>query len=603
MRREKRDAGLLGQLRMVLSMAGARPVRWGFSIVAVSLVLAALDTLGVAAMVPLTQLITGASTDEGFLRVFADLFGTSDPASLIPAVALLVAGLFVAKSIASIGFRWWLLGRTSRVSALASTELLRRYILAPYADHRARRMSEVYRNITDATTQSASVLLAGVGMVTDLLLLAAITAVLAIAAPAVTLLTIVLFAGAVVGIQRLLRRRQSRIGEEMAAASLEAWQFLMPGLDGFREARLTASASAFVDGFQRARLRSAHAGRQMGIMSEAPRYVLEIGFIIAILVVSVSLFNSTDPSTAFTVLGVFAAASVRALPTLNRVSANLATMRTGRVGLGIFTRAATTLADGGRHDEAPRTDEPYVGDIEVRDLAFTYPDAAEPVLHDLSLTIAANRTTAFVGSSGAGKSTLVDLILGLLEPTAGTIECGGRPILDDRARWYAGLGVVPQDVFLINDTLRANIAFGVPADRIDDSRVSEVVRLAQLESVVAGLADGYDTLVGDRGVRLSGGQRQRIGLARALYRNPSVLVLDEATSALDNVTEHEISATLEQLKGTMTIVIVAHRLSTVRNSDTLVFLKDGSVAAKGHFDDVRRDSPEFARIVELGELN
>ncbi|GAA1469083.1 ABC transporter ATP-binding protein [Microbacterium thalassium] len=602
MQRSPQQPGLIAQLRSMLEMAGARPLPWISGIIAVSLILAALDTLGVAAMVPLTQLMTGASTDSGALKILADTFGTSDPAELIPIVALVVAGLFIGKSIAAIFFRWWLLGRTSKIAALSATELLRRYVLAPYADHRARRVSEVYRSINEATNQSASVLLALVSLVTDILVLTAIGAVLAVAASTVTVLTIAVFAVAVVGIQRLLRRRQSRIGEEMAAASLEAWSFLIPGLDGFREARLTSSASAFVEGFRKARLRSAHAARQMGIVAEAPRYVLEIGFIVAILVISVLLFTSSDPATAFTVLGVFAAASVRAIPTLNRVTGSLTTMRVGRVGLGIFTRAASELAAGGAHDEVPRSDERYAGDIAIRDLSFAYRGSDDPVLRDLTLTIAANRTTAFVGSSGAGKSTLVDLVLGLLEPTRGTIECGGRSILDDRAAWYSGLGVVPQDVFLVNDTLLANIAFGVPEADADLDRVHEVIRMAQLEEVVAGLPEGLHTTVGDRGVRLSGGQRQRVGLARALYRRPSVLVLDEATSALDNVTEHEIAMTLEGLKGTLTIIIVAHRLSTVRNADTLVFLQDGTISAKGRFDEVRRENADFARLVKLGEL-
>jgi ABC-type multidrug transport system fused ATPase/permease subunit len=239
----------------------------------------------------------------------------------------------------------------------------------------------------------------------------------------------------------------------------------------------------------------------------------------------------------------------------------------------------------------------------LRDLSFRYPDAEDFVLRGISLEIRENRTTAFVGSSGAGKSTLLDVVLGLLQPTEGQVVVGGRVIVDDLAGWYAGLGVVPQDVFLLNDTLATNIAFGVPRDEIDRDRVHEVVRMAQLESLVGQLPEGLETVVGERGVRLSGGQRQRIGLARALYRRPRVLVLDEATSALDNVTEHEIAKTLGALQGTLTIVIVAHRLSTVRHADTLVFLKDGQVQTEGTFEEVRAGNADFARLVELGELD
>lgn len=603
MARATREDGLIGQLRLLLRMAGVRPKRWIAATITVSILLAALDTLGVAAMIPLTQLVSGVEVDGGVLGWVASVVGTSSPSTLIPVVAAAIAIIFVGKSIAAIVFRWWLLGRTTRISALVSTELMRRYVLAPYADHRGRRMSEIYRNINDSTNQSASVLLGIVSLGTDTLMLAAIVTVLAITAPVITLMTVVLFVVFVLGVQRLLRGRQSRIGEEMAEAGLQSWQYLMPALDGFREARLTSSAASFVDGFRASRLRSARAARQMGIIADSPRYVLEIGFIIAILGISAILFTTGTPQQALTVLGVFAAASLRALPTLNRVSANLATIRTGQVGLGILSRAVAELDAGGTHDERPRSDVRYTGDIVLRDLTYQYPGAERPAVDAVSLVIPENTTTAFVGSSGAGKSTLLDLLLGLLEPSAGTIECGGRPILDDKASWYSNLGVVPQDVILMNDTLAANIAFGLrPADR-DGERMREVIAMAQLTDLVAELPDGLDTVIGERGTRLSGGQRQRLGLARALYRAPRVLVLDEATSALDNVTEHEIAETLARLGGRMTIIIVAHRLSTVRGADTLAFLKDGRLQDTGTFAEVRAANADFARLVELGKLD
>lgn len=594
---------LVSQLRALLVLADARPSGWVASTVGASVVLAVLDSLGIAAMIPLTQLIAGVETDSGVLGWISEATGRSTPQELIPLVAGAVAVLFIGKSVAALLFRWWLLGRTTRVSATLARGMFRRYVLAPYADHRTRRLSEVYRNISTSTAQSTGVLLATISMCTDVMMLIAITAVLAVTAPVVTILTVVIFGGFVLGLQRLFRKRQSQLGEVTSEAALQAWQYLMPGLDGFREARLTSSSERFVDGFYQARLRGANASRTMGILGEAPRYVLEIGFVLMIGGISIILFATGSPNNALTVLGVFGAAALRALPTLNRVSANLATMRTGRIGLEIVLSSTAELDQRGTHVETPIDDTPYRGNIELRNLSFRYADSATDVLTDLSLRIRENATTAFVGSSGAGKSTLLDLVLALQDPTSGTIECGGRSIFADRAAWYAGLGVVPQDVFLVNDTLRSNIAFGVQPERVDHDRVAEVIRMSQLGELVQTLPDGLDTVVGERGVRLSGGQRQRLGLARALYRRPRVLVLDEATSALDNATEYEIAETLRGLQGSMTILIVAHRLSTVRGADTLVFLKDGRIEATGTFTEVRDASAEFARLVSLGELN
>jgi ABC-type multidrug transport system fused ATPase/permease subunit len=590
-------------LRTLLSLAGAASPGWITAAVAGSLALAVLDTLGVAAMVPLMALLTGTDTTTGALGVLSGVLGSTDVQTLLPIIAGFVAVVFVLKSAGTIVFRWWLLGRTTRISADAATELLRRYVLAPYAVHRSRRLAEVYRTINDASAQAAGVLLGVIGIASDLLVLVAIVAILLVASPVATLFAAVFFAVLLGGVQALLRRRQGRIGEEMAEAALESWQFLLPSLDGFREARLTSSAASLVAGFSGAKRRSAQALRSLSLVSELPKYLLEIGFVVAVVGVSGILVATGSGAEALSVLGVFAAASLRALPTLNRVSATFAIVRSGQAGLRIVSEAAEELASEGAHDETPGPGGRYSGDIALEHVTYRYADSDVDVVRDVSLVIQRNATTAFVGSSGAGKSTLLDLVLGLLPPTSGRILCGGRPIDEDPAAWYAGLGVVPQDVFLLDATVAANVAFGVPAAEVDHGRVREVLRTAQLEEFVGGLPQGLDTRVGERGVRLSGGQRQRLGLARALYRRPSVLVLDEATSALDNRTEHEISRAVAELHGSMTVLVVAHRLSTVRGADRLLFLDGGRIEGAGTFEEVRAAHPGFAQLVALGELS
>ncbi|UWF77893.1 MULTISPECIES: ABC transporter ATP-binding protein [Microbacterium] len=595
--------GRIPGLRRLLETTGAAPGRWIATTVLVSLLLAGLDMLGVFAMLPLMQLITDGGVRGPFLEWVAGLVGSRDVATVLPVVAAMVVLTFLVKSIGALAFRWWLLGRTTRVSALAAAELMRRYVLAPYGAHRKRSASEIYRNVNDATGQASSVLLAVIGICTDVVTMAGIIVVLAWSSPLATLFAAILFGVIVFGVQRLLRRRQIGLGEFTATASLKAWQALMPGIEGFRETRLTGSAELFVNRFRAAKLEAAHAQRLMAILSDIPRYMLEIAFILAIAGIAAILALTGERDQILVVLGVFAAASVRLLPTLNRITANVATMRAGNAGLRIMVEALDQLEAEGQHNHAPAPGRLPMGDITVSDVSFRFPDSSEDVLRGVTLTIPRNRTTAFVGASGAGKSTLLDLLLGLLSPTSGEIRCGSTPIATDLAGWHAGIGVVPQEVFLSNTTLIENIAFGRRREEIDRERVEDVVRMSLLEELVGELPEGLDTVVGDRGVRLSGGQRQRVGLARALYRQPNVLVLDEATSALDNATEYEIAQTLQRLQGSMTIIVVAHRLSTVRHVDQLVFLHRGQVAATGTFDEVRAADAEFARLVELGSLD
>ncbi|GAB3052594.1 ABC transporter ATP-binding protein [Intrasporangium mesophilum] len=591
------------QLEAYLELAGVTSRRWLVSVVVGSVALALLDTLGVAAMLPLMQLFTTNGGEQGAaVTAVGNVIGSHDPQTLIPVVAGLIVVAFVGKSVATIGFRWWLLGRTTRVSADASSALLRRYVLSPFAAHRMRNLPEIYRVINEATLQSSGVLLGVVGMMSDLLLLAAIVVVLAVASPGVMLLAGAMFGVVVWVTQRAMRPFHARIGDTVAETGLQAWSLLIPALNGFREARLTSTAGALAHRFRVVRQRQARAQRQLLILSELPRYLLEICFVAAIGVLGFVLFSHNTPAEALGILAVFGAASLRALPTLNRVTATLAIIRANRIGLDLVLDARDDLDASPLHVEIPVSPTRFAGDIEVRDVAFRFRDADTDTLHGLTTTIRQNTTVAFVGSSGAGKSTLIDLVLGLLEPTHGSIRCGGRSIGDDLAGWYAGLGVVPQDVFLTNDTVAANIAYGVSEADVDRERIARVVSMAQLDQLLADLPEGLDTPVGERGIRLSGGQRQRLGLARALYRQPSVLVLDEATSALDNLTEHKISRTLRDLHGSMTIVIVAHRLSTVRDADRIVFMNEGRIAAEGTFAEVRRTDVDFARLVELGEL-
>lgn len=593
---------MINDLKTVKGLIRRPVTRWTVASILGSLVVAILDMLGVAAMLPLMQVVTGTTGSPEPVGTIAALIGTDEPRTMILTLAGLVAGAFVLKSLLTIAFRWWQLGFTTRLEAEAGTELMRRYVEADYWAHRNRRLAEVNRSIASFVPQTFSQVVQGLlNWVTDTLTVLAIVLVLLAVSPLATMLAALIFGGTGWVVQRLLRPRFNHIGEAMARSDLDSWAALMPSINGFREVRLAGASNLFVERFAKAKRQRAQAHRELSLISELPKYVLEVAFVAGIGAISAVLFATESSEVAVSVIGVFAAGSTRILPTVNRLVATTGIIRAGQKGLRILATELEELNLQGRHRSEPPS-RTYEGDIVVDQVTFAFPDSGDLVLRDVSATIKQGRTTAIVGASGAGKSTLLDIVLGLLKPTRGEIRCGGDDTREDLNAWYAGLGVVPQEVFLLDGTLESNITLDGEDRPRDPHRFQEVIRLAQLESVLADLPEGTQTRLGERGVRLSGGQRQRVGIARALYRRPRVLVLDEATSALDNATEHRITETIERLSGLMTVVVVAHRLSTVRNADKVIFMSNGTIAAEGTFSEVQEQSPEFARLVSLGQL-
>lgn len=594
---------MIRELRIALTLISENIRGWVTWAVVGSVLLAALDTIGVAAMLPLMTLLTTGDTESGIVGFIADATDTHEVSTLVVLLAGLVAICFVAKSVTSILFRWWLLGHTAVLTAEASVELMRRYVLSSYGSHKKRNLADVYRNIGVAVSQTFNQVGLGLlSLLSDALVLVMLALVLLAASPLATLFAVVFFAIATWSIQAILKQRQISAGKQYVDADGDAWAAIMPGLDGFRESRLTSSGHRFVKAFGHARESQAQAQRRTTMLSELPRYTLEVSFILAVIGMASILFATGTQENALAVLGVFAAASLRLLPTLNRVTSTIGTVRAGQGAMRTLVTEIQKLDEEDLHSEARLTQHDFRGAIEIANVEYRYPDADRPVLDGISIVIPEGQTTAIVGASGAGKSTLLDIILGLVPPTAGDVLCGGRSIHDDLVAWFESVGLVPQDVYMVDDTLENNIAYGVDPTEIDRDRVAQVLEQARLTDFVADLPHGLQTRLGQRGVRLSGGQRQRVGIARALYRRPQILILDEATSALDNVTEHQITETVAGLRGDMTIIVVAHRLSTVRDADSIIFMKDGAVESMGTFSQLRKSNADFERLVELGSL-
>jgi ABC-type multidrug transport system fused ATPase/permease subunit len=489
--------------------------------------------------------------------------------------------------------------------SLTSTDILRRYLSAPYSYHLLRTPAELLRTLNEGVGITYSGVMASLAVGVESCNILFVMGALMLVAPWPALFTLVYFVTLGLLLMHLTRRRLQRAGRRNIENAAEAYRLALQSLSAVKEIKLRNAGDDFADRFLQARRRSAHAGADATVFADLPKYAFDVIFVVGVSLLAGGLFATDQGGEPLVTLGLFVAAGSRLLPSVVRLLGAVALVRVAEAPLRLVLDELSDLESSERtYASRARGSGPVPsGDIRVQDLWYRYPGTDADVLKGIDLEIPSGTSLAVVGSSGAGKSTLVDLVLGLHEPTSGRITAGGIDVLDNLVGWQSTLAVVPQEVYLADASLRANIAFGDRPEDIDDARVREAVRRSNLEGVVDELPERLETWVGERGVRLSGGQRQRVGIARALYREPRVLVLDEATSALDNKTERRITETIAMLSGDITVIVVAHRLSTVRHTDRLVFLDAGVVKAAGSFEEVRRSSVDFAELVQLADLD
>lgn len=596
---------MISKMRVPLMLVPWR-MRGKLVLLALASVLSAfLDMLGVVAMMPLMQLLTTPEGLPASVRSYVvPLVGTDDRQRLLLYVALFVGLMFIFKNVVLIGLRWWSIGVMSRASASAQGELLSRYVRASYLSHRMRSKAKITQTVTGAVDASMSgVLLGVIGILTDAVTATLLLGTLLVLAPAASLIAVIVFGGTALLMVRVIKPYALRYGLRSLELNTEMWTWLNPAIEGFRESRIFGRENLFINRFARNRMQAVAPKRAQQVLGELPRFLMEIVMIFGVLLVAILLFATRPESEAFGLLAVFAAASIRIAPALNRIVGNINGIRGNLPSLDLLIDQVEELSS-----ELSTTPDVTADitvpddDIVVNRVSFRYPDSSAHVLSEVSVTIPRGHTVALVGSSGAGKTTFADLLLGLFAPTAGAITVGGVEISQHPYAWRRQAAAVSQRVYLWDASLRDLITFGIPRDQVDDARLARVIKQARLEDIIASLPSGLDTFVGEGGTRISGGQAQRIGIARALYSDPRVLILDEATSALDNETEHEITSTIEDLHGQLTVIVVAHRLSTVRNADKILFFSGGRLVDHGTMSSLRENNSEFARLVELGQL-
>jgi ATP-binding cassette subfamily C protein len=484
-----------------------------------------------------------------------------------------------------------------------SERLIQGYLAMPYAFHLQRNSADLIRNSYETVNDVVSfILVPGVLMTSEMLVALALLSILLLAAPVPTLLALGSFGILIVVLIKAVQPRLQRFGNLSQVAAARTYRAIQQSLHGIREIRVLGREPFFQADFMKHRRDTARAKIAHAIYLDVPRIALETAIVMVLVGLLAVTVTRGGAQETLSLLGLFAYAVLRLMPSVNRVLVSANNFKYGFAALEIATRELAFVEPyldppGAAREGSTVSTLKLSHEIQLAGVSFRYSEDAPLVVSDVDLRIRRGQSVGFVGPTGGGKSTLIDLILGLLVPTIGAIGVDDVDIQTDVRGWQANLGVVHQSVFLVDDSLRRNIALGIDDEDIDPEAVSEALALAHLEEVVRALPQGLDTVVGERGVRLSGGQRQRVAIARALYHRPSVLVFDEGTSALDNVTEAAIIEALTRLRGDHTILTVAHRLSTVRSCDWIAVLEGGRVTSTGTFDELLESSPSFRQMV------
>lgn len=466
-----------------------------------------------------------------------------------------------------------------RIQRTISTKLLKSYMEEPYTFHLNKNIAVLQRSMQEDTDQFSKAILHFMEMAAEACVCIVLGVYLFIVSKSITVVIVGLLL-VCLGIFSYINKKYSRKwGEQGQEYKAKIYQWMNQSLSGIKDIKILDRSETFIknyDNYMKKYVRVLRLNRLIGIM---PKYIIEMvcmtGLLSAILVKM--FFGQKELSEFVPQLAIFAVAAFRLLPSVGRINEHLSAVIFATPSIDLIYHDLKEIEDLHVEEIVKDEDWHFKKEIEVKRVTYAYPEGEGNVIENACFHIRKGETVAFVGSSGAGKSTIVDILLGLLPPQQGKILVDGMDVYKNLRTWQKEIGYIPQTIYLSDDSIRNNVAFGIEEENIDEQAVIAALKQAQLYDFVDTLPEGLDTCVGDRGIRLSGGQRQRIGIARALYHKPEILVLDEATSALDNDTEAAVMEAIDSLKGQKTIIIIAHRLTTIKNADTVYEVKDGEV--------------------------
>lgn len=550
---------------------------------------ALLETVSIGIIVPVVGIVTNPTIvqENKYLSIIYETFDFQSYAAFIVLTVVVLLLVFVFKNLYILFYNYIQYRIVLNQQVRLSTNLFREYLIKPYTFHLQRNTAELLRNVNGEVSKVfQGILLASFQLITEILITVSILILLIAASPIATLVAITLLGASILLFFKIFKGKISQLGKEQQFVTSEIIKWVNQGLGASKEVKVSGKEAFFINSYRKYSLIGVKNSRFMKMLELVPRVFIETLLVATVLITMlIIVFQGNNTTQLISTMALFAMSAFRLMPSITRIIALLTSIKYNQAALNIVYedlikyKDKPIINDDEKSSSIVLNEKVYTKSIEIKNVYFQYINQKDYTIRDLTLTIPIGKSVAFIGESGAGKSTIIDIILGLLEPDRGEVFIDGKRLSEQMDIWQEKIGYIPQAIFLSDDTIRNNVAFGYDAILISDEEVWRALEQAQLKEFVESLPNQLDTSVGERGVRLSGGQRQRIGIARALYHNPEILFMDEATSALDNETEKEIMRSIDGLKGEKTIIIIAHRLTTIENCDIIFKINKGKLVA------------------------
>lgn len=572
-----------------------------------------IEITGVVSIMPFMAMVADPTiiSENQYFNMVYNYFEFTSPNRFLFFLGVVVLSMLTLSNTFSALITWLMLRFSNLRGHTLSERLLASYLSEPYVFFLNRNSSELSKNILSEVNRVITGVLMPLMMALMKLIAASFILILLVLVNPLLAVTVMITLGSIyVLVYLLVRNRLGFFGYKIGKAAGERYKLASEALGGIKDLKLLGKEEEFVHRYAEPSRQYAVYNASSQIITQLPRFALEIIAFGGILLIVLYLLQSNKSlSEVLPLMALYAFAGYRLMPSLQQIYVNMSTMRYNYAALDLLYNDFAQFSKSDKLTKLSPTNNNQIhplgfqNKIELRNIIFRYPNANENVINELDMTINTKTTVGIVGSTGSGKTTIIDIILGLLKPNKGNLDIDDISITDENVRnWQLNLGYVPQSIYLTDDTITKNIAFGVPEEKIDIEAVRRAANIANIDYfIINELDDGFDTLVGERGVRLSGGQRQRIGIARALYRDPKVLILDEATSALDGVTESAIMDAINKLAHQKTIIMIAHRLTTVKACDVIYLMESGKVIESGTYSELMDSSRHFRNMANIKE--